>query len=72
LNPRGLVHNWIDNVPTLSLIAKKYPIEFIDEENFVEGFDRNEDLDTLNAVCTFKPSIVRTDSELVCNIDIYL
>jgi hypothetical protein len=26
----------------------------------------------LNAVCTSKPSIVRMDSELICDIDIYL
>jgi len=70
----GLLHNWEHNVPAPSQIAKKHPIEFFDDDNdFVEGeFDRSEGPETLNAVRASKPSTVRKDLVLVCDIVIYV
>jgi hypothetical protein len=70
----GLLHNWEHNVPALSQIAKKHPIEFFDDDNdFVEGeFDRSKGSDMLNAVRASKPSAVRKDPVLVCDIVIYV
>jgi hypothetical protein len=58
-------------VGLLSHIARKRPIEFIDNEDDsaepVEGeFDRSEGADTLAAVRAAKPSTVRIDDKLVC------
>ena len=68
--PGGLVPNWKKktDVGLLQHIARKHPIEFIDDDNddLIEGeFDRSEGQDTLNAVRATKPSTVRINSKLV-------
>lgn len=67
--PGGLVPNWKKktDVGILEHIARKRPIEFIDDEDdLVEGeFDRSEGQDTLDAVRATKPSTVRIDDKLV-------
>ena len=76
--PGGLVPNWKKkaDVGLLQHIARKNPIEFVnDEDNVVEGeFDRAEGPETLNAVRASKPSTVRIDSKsvshfIICNWD---
>ena len=73
--PGGLVSNWKKktDVGLLEHIARKRPIEFLDDEDdLVEGeFDRAEGPDALNAVRDSKPSTVRIDSKLVSRIIIY-
>ena len=67
--PGGLVSNWKKktDVGLLEHVARKHPIEFIDDDNnMVEGeFDRSEGQDTLDAVHAAKPSTVRIDDKLV-------
>jgi len=67
--PGGLVPNWKKtDVGILEHIARKRPIEFIDDkDNLIEGeFDRSEGQDTLNAVHAAKPSMVRVNNKSVC------
>ena len=70
--PGGLVPNWKKkaDVGLMQHIARKNPIEFVDDENDpVEGeFDQCEGQDTLNAVRAAKPSTVRIDSKSVSRI----
>ena len=72
--PGGLVPNWKKSVGLLSHIAKKHPIEFVDDEDVVEEgeFDRAEGPETLNAVRASKPSTVRIDSKSVSHYHMYL
>lgn len=70
--PGGLLPNWKRNasVDILTHIARKNPIQFVDDEDdlpVVEGeFDRSEGTDTLEAVRATKPATVRIDDKLVC------
>jgi hypothetical protein len=68
--PGGLVYNWKENAGLLDHIARRRPIQFVDEEDDiveVEGeFDRAERTETLNAVRDAKPSTVRVNSVSVC------
>ncbi len=68
--PGGLVRNWVHNVDALSYVAKKNPIEFIDDDDgFVEGeFDKGEGSDMLSAVRESKPSSVRISSVSVSDL----
>jgi len=72
--PGGLVPNWRrkTDVGILEHVARKHPIEFVDEEDdLVEGeFDKAEALETLWAVRASKPSTVRVDKKLVCDFHI--
>ncbi len=73
IKPGGLVANWKQNVQVgglLDNIACKNPVEFVDEgDDLVEGeFDKAEGPDTLNAVRASKPSTVRVDTKLVCEL----
>lgn len=71
--PGGLVPNWRRkaDVGILNHVAHKHSIEFVDEEDIVEGeFDKAEALETLCAVRASKPSTVRVDKKLVCGFHI--
>jgi hypothetical protein len=66
-DPGGLVANWRQKTDLLSHIARKNPIEYIDDEDdFIEGeFDRAERSDVLSAVRASKPSTVRINTTSV-------
>lgn len=61
--PGGLVYNWKENAGLLYHIAKKRPVEFIDDDDDIaQGeFDTAEQPDTLKAVRASKPSTVRVN-----------
>ena len=66
--PGGLVYDWKKNAGLLHCIAKKHPIEFVDDDDVVEGegeFDKAEQPGTLDAVRASKPSAVRIHPVLV-------
>jgi hypothetical protein len=71
----SLVPNWRQkaNVGILNHIAHKHLIEFVNEEDIVEGeFDKVKGLETLYAVCASKPFTVRVDKKLVHGFHIWL
>jgi len=67
-DPGGLLPNWKRNIPTLSLIAHKHPIEFVDKgEDLIEGeFNKTEGLEALKAVHASKSSTMGEKTEAVC------
>ncbi len=67
-DPGGLLLNWKRNIPTLSLIAHKHPIEFVDEgEDLIEGeFNKTEGSEVLKAVHASKSSTMGEKTEVVC------
>jgi hypothetical protein len=67
--PGGLLPNWKKDVGILEHIARKNPIEFVDEEDdlVVGEFDKPEGLEMLNAVRASKPSAVRIETKSVCD-----